>query len=228
MTGMGRWFLCCSLVALTGAAACTRQGEAEAPREAAAQASPVAASDAVGLQGTVKFKEDGGRERFSLKPRDNGAKLVDADDREIARLKWKGAALKVSGPDDVALGYVVGSAGGALTVRDGEQQQVLYTLARQGAGWRLNDMKGQLLYSMWPEEEGARIQDGTGADVGRVKLREGKVSLRDAEGRTQLSTRSLLDAEAVACLAFEAMDLPLRVALLFHLQAPPSMERSAP
>ncbi len=228
MTGMGRWFLCCSLVALTGAAACTRQGEAEAPREAAAQASPVAASDAVGLQGTVKFKEDGGRERFSLKPKDNGAKLVDADDREIARLKWKGAALKVSGPDDVALGYVVGSAGGALTVRDGEQQQVLYTLARQGAGWRLNDMKGQLLYSMWPEEEGARIQDGAGADVGRVKIREGKVSLRDAEGRTRLSTRSLLDAEAVACLAFEAMDLPLRVALLFHLQAPPSMERSAP
>jgi|GEM_PF-1860301 len=226
---MGRSFIGCSLAALLSATACTRPGEAEAqaPREAAAPARP-AAADAVGLQSALKFKEDGGRERFSLKPKPDGARLVDAEDRELARYKWKGASLKVSGPDDVALGYVVGSAGGALTVRDGEQRHVRYTLARQGPGWRLNDMKGALLYSVWPEDDGARLQDGAGADVARVKVREGKVSLRDAEGRTLLSTKSLLGAEAAACLAFEPMDLPLRMALLFYLHAPPTTEPPLP
>ncbi|WIG93819.1 hypothetical protein KGD87_25020 [Myxococcus sp. SDU36] len=222
MMGMGRFLLCCSLVALTGAAGCSKSGDAEAPQAVRAQAAPVVAADVKGLESKLKFKDDAGRERFSLKPKDDGAKLVDGEERELARYKWKGAALKVSGPDDVARGYVVGSAGGALTVRDGEQRQVLFTLARQGAGWRLNDMKGTLLYSVWPEDDGARIQDGAGADVARVKVREGKVSLRDSQGRTLLATRSLLAAEAAACLAFEALELPLRMALLFHLQAPPS------
>ncbi|WP_434346973.1 hypothetical protein ACN6A1_00750 [Myxococcus virescens] len=231
MMGMGRFLLCCSLVALTGAAGCSKPGDAEAPRAVRAQeaaGAPVAAADVKGLEGKLKFKDDADRERFSLKPKDDGAKLVDGEERELARYKWKGAALKVSGPDDVALGYVVGSAGGALTVRDGEQRQVLFTLARQGPGWRLNDMKGTLLYSVWPEDDGARIQDGAGADVARVKVREGKVSLRDAQGRTLLATKSLLAAEAAACLAFEALELPLRMALLFHLQAPPSQELAQP
>ncbi|MFP2959613.1 hypothetical protein ACLEPN_17660 [Myxococcus sp. 1LA] len=228
MMSMGRFFLCCSLVALTSAAGCTKPGDAEAPQATRAQAATPASADEVGLQGKLKFKDDADRERFSLKPKDDGAKLVDGDERELARYKWKGASLKVSGPADVVLGYVVGSAGGALTVRDGEQRQVLFTLARQGPGWRLNDVKGALLYSVWPEDDGARIQDGAGADVARVKVREGKVSLRDAQGRTLLATKSLVAAEAAACLAFETLELPLRVALLFHLQASPSQGAAQP
>ncbi|WP_217917929.1 hypothetical protein [Myxococcus sp. AM010] len=228
MMGMGRFLLCCSLVALTGAAGGCKPGDTEPPPAMRALEVPRAPAAVKGLAGKLKFKDDADRARFSLKPKDDGAKLVDGEERELARYKWKGAALKVSGPDDVALGYVVGSAGGALTVRDGEQRQVLFTLARQGPGWRLNDMKGTLLYSVWPEDDGARIQDGAGADVARVKVREGKVSLRDAKGRTLLATKSLLAAEAAACLAFEALEPPLRMALLFYLQAPPSLERVQP
>lgn len=214
---MRRLLLC--LVMLSGAAGCSRQESADA-RAPQARQQGAAASDEAALQDKLKFKDADDRERFSLKPKDDGAKLVDGEDRELARYKWKGTSLKVSGPDDAVLGHVVGSAGGALTVRDAEQRQILYTFARQGPGWRLNDVKGALLYAVSPDDEGAIIQDAAGAEVARVKVREGKVSLRDATGRTLLATKSLVHAEAVACLAFERMALPLRMALLVHLQTP--------
>ncbi|MCP3143090.1 hypothetical protein [Pyxidicoccus xibeiensis] len=208
-----------SLVVLTGAAGCSRQEGSEASRAKPATAT---ASAEVEVPGKLKFKDADDRVRFSLEPKDDGAKLVDGEDRELARYKWKGSSLKVSGPDDAVLGYVVLSAGGALTVRDAEQRQILFTFARQGPGWRLNDAKGALLYTVSPDDEGATIQDASGAEVARVKVREGKVSLRDAGGRTLLATKSLVRADAAATLAFEKLALPLRVALLFQLQSPPS------
>lgn len=207
------------LLSLLLATACSRPSGSEAP---STQAQAAATGDEVPLPGKLKFKDADDRERFSLKPKDDGAKLVDGEDRELARFKWKGTALKVSGPDDTALGYVVGSAGGALTVRDGEQRQVLYTLARQGSGWRLTDAKGALLYTVSSDNEGARIEEASGTEVARVKVREGKVSLREPGGKTLLATRSLVRADAAACLAFEKLDLPFRVALLHQIQTPPS------
>ncbi|QSQ21841.1 hypothetical protein JY651_42960 [Pyxidicoccus parkwayensis] len=202
-----------SLLVLAG---CSRQEGADSR---APQAQGATAGDEAAAPGKLKFKDADDHERYSLKPKDDGAKLVDGEDRELARYKWKGTSLKVSGPDDAVLGYVVNSAGGALTVRDSAQQQILFTFARQGPGWRLNDVKGALLYTVSPDDEGVTIQDASGAEVSRVKAREGKVSLRDAGGRTLLATKSGVRAEAAACLAFERMDLPLRMALLFHLQS---------
>jgi hypothetical protein len=217
---MMRRLLVLSLVVLAGAAGCSKPGGSDAQEPRSQQGAAVAGEE-VDVPGKLKFKDADDRERFSLKPKDDGAKLVDGENKELARYKWKGLALKVSGPDDAVLGHVVGSAGGALTVRDAEQRQILFTLARQGAGWRLNDAKGALLYAVSPDDEGASIQDASGADVARVKVREGKVSVRDAQGRTLLATKSLVQAEAAACLAFERLELPLRVALLYYLQSPP-------
>ncbi|NMO18004.1 hypothetical protein HPC49_14840 [Pyxidicoccus fallax] len=217
---MMRRFLFVSLVVLLGAAGCSKPGGSDAPAPGSQQ--QAAAREEASASDKLKFKDADDRERFSLKQKEDGAKLVDGEDKELARYKWKGTALKVSGPDDAVLGYVVGSAGGALTLRDAEQRQILFTLARQGPGWRLNDAKGALLYSVSPDDEGADIQDASGTAVARVKVREGKVSLRDAGGRTLLATKSLVRADAAACLAFERLDLPQRVALLFVLQ---SMDR---
>lgn len=215
-----RRFLFLSLVVLAGAAGCSRPSgsEAQQPRS---QQQPSAAGDEADAVGKLKFKDADDRERFSLKPKDDGAKLVDGEQKELARYKWKGTSLQVSGPDEAVLGYVVGSAGGALTLRDAGQRQILFTLARQGPGWRLNDAKGALLYAVSPDDEGADIQDAAGAEMAHVKVREGKVSVRDAGGRTLLATKSLVRADAAACLAFESLDLPLRVALLYYLQSPP-------
>lgn len=208
-----------SLAVLTGAMGCSRQDSADGrAQQARAQG---AAGDEAATGEKLKFKDAEDRERFSLKPKADGAKLVDGEDRELARYKWKGVSLKVSGPDDTVLGWVVSSAGGAFTVRDAEQRQTLFTLARQGAGWRLNDVKGAPLYLVSQDGEGVTISDASGTELARVKAREGKVSLRDATGRTLLASKSGVRAEAAACLAFERLDMPLRMALLFTLQSPP-------
>jgi len=201
---------------------CSKPSGSDAPASAPQTSALPAGRDEAALPGKLKFKDADDRERFSLKPKDDGAKLVDGDDRELARLKWKGGSLKVSGPDDTPLAHVVGSAGGALTVRDGAQQQVLYTLARQGQGWRLNDARGAVLYTVSPDDDGARVRDAAGMEVARVKAREGKVSLREPGGGTLLATKSEVRADAVACLAFEKLDLALRVALLHQLQTSPT------
>ncbi|WP_342377294.1 hypothetical protein NVS55_38420 [Myxococcus stipitatus] len=214
---MMRFVLALSVLLAWG---CSRPSGSEPPSTQARSAT--SAEDPVPLPGKLKFKDADDRERFSLKPKDDGSKLVDGEDRELARLKWKGATLKVSSPEDVPLGYVLGSSGGAFIVRDGAQKQVLYTLARQGAGWMLTGAKGEVLYTVSADDDGARIQDASGAEVARVKVREGKVSLKDPSGKTLLATKSLVNADAAACLAFEKLDLPFRVALLHQLQTPPS------
>jgi hypothetical protein len=224
---MMRRLLVLSLVVLAGAAGCSKPGGSDAQEPRSQQGAAVAGEE-VDVPGKLKFKDADDRERFSLKPREDGARLVDGEDRELARYKWKGASLKVSGPDDTVLGHVVGSAGGAVTVRDAAQQQVLFTLARQGPGWRLNDSRGALLYTVSPEDDGARIQDGSGTGVAHVKVREGKVSVRDMQGRTLLATKSLVRPDAAACLAVDTLDLPLRGALLFFLQSPPAQEGRVP
>jgi hypothetical protein len=223
---MMRHLLFCALLL---AGACSRQGGSDAQEPASQERAAASAGDEVpaGFD-KLKFKDADDRERFSLKAREDGAKLVDGDDRELARYKWKGASLKVSGPDDAVLGHIVGSAGGALTVRDPAQTQILFTLARQGTGWRLNDGKGTLLYTVSPDDDGARIQDGSGASVAHVKVREGKVSVRDNEGRMLLATKSLIRPDAAAVLAFEKLDLPMRGALLFFLQTPSNPEGRTP
>lgn len=215
----------CALLLVGG---CSRQGGSEAQEPASQERAASSGEEAPGGFGKLKFKDADDRERFSLKAREDGAKLVDGEDRELARYKWKGASLKVSGPDDAVLGHIVGSAGGALTVRDAAQTQILFTLARQGTGWRLNDGKGELLYLVSPDDDGARIQDGSGAGVAHVKVREGKVSVRDMEGRTLLATKSLIRPDAAAVLAFEKLGLPMRGALLFFLQTPSNPEGRTP
>ncbi|CAM3409148.1 hypothetical protein G4177_00545 [Corallococcus sp. ZKHCc1 1396] len=167
----------------------------------------------------LKFKDGDDRERFSLKPKDDGAKLVDGEDRELARYKWKGGDLKVSGPDDTVLAYVTGGPD-VFQVKDGAKGAVRYTLAREGAGWKLTDAQGAVLNTVASEGGGASVRGASGAEELRVKVRDGKLSLRDPAGNTVLATKTPVSPEAAACLGFGSLDLPVRMALLFRLQNP--------
>ena len=50
-----------------------------------------------------------------------------------------------------------------------------------------------------------------------MKKSSDKVKLKDAAGETLYETKADLPAVAVACLAFEGMALPTRVALMHRL-----------
>ncbi|MHA7627356.1 hypothetical protein [Corallococcus sp. M7] len=204
-----------------GASAC-QQGSAPAPAphtQAIPANAAASAAEPKEAGAKLKFKDGDDRERFSLKPKDDGAKLVDGEDKEVARYKWKGGELKVSGPDDTVLAYVTGGPD-AYQVKDAARSAVRYTLTREGSGWVLTDAQDMLLYTVVPDGGGASVKGASGAEAIHVKVRDGKLSLRDPSGKTVLATKQPVSPEAAACLGFDSLDLPLRMALLFRLQTP--------
>ncbi|NNC02779.1 hypothetical protein HJC10_07925 [Corallococcus exiguus] len=207
-----------------GVSAC-QQGSAPASSAQPTQAIPANAAASAAepheAGAKLKFKDGDDRERFSLKAKDDGAKLVDGADKEVARYKWKGGELKVSGPDDAVLAYVTGGPD-AFQVKDAARSAVRYTLTREGSGWVLTDDQGMLLYSVTADGGGASVKGASGAEAIHVKVRDGKLSLRDPSGKTVLATKQPVSPEAAACLGFDSLDLPLRVALLFRIQNPAS------
>ncbi|NBD10182.1 hypothetical protein [Corallococcus silvisoli] len=206
------------VLGVLAAPACS-QGGAPASSAPPTLAASAAATEAHEAGAKLKFKDGDDRERFSLKLKDDGAKLVDGEDKEVARYKWKDGDLKVSGPDDAVLAYVTGGPD-VFQVKDAARQAVRYTLARDGGGWKLTDARGAVLYTVATGGEGASVKGASGAEELRVKVRDGKLSLRDPAGKTVLATKTPVSPEAAACLGFASLDLPLRMALLFRLKSP--------
>ncbi|MCA9139813.1 MAG: hypothetical protein KDB00_23735 [Planctomycetales bacterium] len=179
----------------------------------------VQAADAVqGLKEKIKFKTDDGKTAFSIKPQDDGAKLVDADEQEIARFNVDGNKLKIKDPNDVVLGYIVASDG-RYKVKNAQQDVELWELQRQDDGdWKLKDGQETLIYKIKARDYGFEIEDAKDVSRFKAKLKDGKTSLRDASEKTVYSTHDTLPTIAVACLGCEAVDkLEIRSALLAFL-----------
>ncbi len=175
-------------------------------------------SEKGGLSAKIKFKKENGDTAFSIKPQDDGAKLVDADEQELARFNLSGSKLKVKDPDDTVLGYVIASAG-RYKIEDANQEVELWKLQQQEDGdWKLEDGQDQLIYKIKKREYGFEIEDATDNSLFKAKLKEGKTSLRNASEQTVYSTKDQVPTIAVTCLGFEKIDsLPLRTALMTML-----------
>lgn len=171
-----------------------------------------------GLTEKIKIKKANGDTAFSLKPQDDGAKLVDAQEQELARFNLKGSKLKIKDPADKVLGYVIAS-GGNYKIEDAEQKVELWKLQRQSDGdWKLEDGKDQLIYKIKKRDYGFEIEDGAEASLFKVKLKDGKTSLRDASEETVLSTKDKLPTISMTCLGLDAIDsLPIKTGLMTML-----------
>ena len=164
--------------------------EAQAPSSTARREKSTAASWGPSLSAKIKFEDGRGKLAFSIKPEDDGAKLVDANEREIARYNLKGDKLKIKDSADRVLGYVTGSRG-KYHLKDPDQKVVRYELRRQADGdWKLEDGHGKLLSKIKKREYGFEIEDAMETSLAKVKTRDGKVSLRDASDKTRYATHS--------------------------------------
>lgn len=199
----------------------TTQQSAAPPASASNDtASPsVAATEAtIGLREKIKFKSDDGKTAFSIKPQDDGAKLVDADEMELARFNVDGNKLKIKAPDDEVMGYIV-AADGQYKIKNAQQDVELWELQRQDDGdWKLKDGQETLIYKIKVRDYGFEIEDADEVSRFKVKLKDGKSSLRDASDKTVFSTHDSLPTIAVACLGCEAIEkIEFRSALLAFL-----------
>ena len=86
-------------------------------------------------------------------------------------------------------------------------------------------MRGEAttLYEIKVRDYGLKVVNGGGKLEGKVRIKRGKISLRDSEGKTVLGTRDPISPLAVACLALRDVDLNQRVGLalaVIHWSSP--------
>lgn len=164
----------------------------------------------------IKFKQEDGSERYSLKFKPDGAKLVDGADNELARLTIdENQKVKIKDAADQVLGYVVTKTG-YWKLENADQTKELYILRRQEDGdFKLEDGNDNLVYKIKVREYGYEIETPDEVSLYKVKVKDGKISLRDANDVTVISTRSQMVPAAMVCFGFDVLSPAQQAALAY-------------
>jgi hypothetical protein len=165
----------------------------------------------------IKFKQADGSEKYSLKLKPDGAKLVDGADQELARLTVdETQKVKIKDAGDQVLGYVV-SQDGYWKLENPAQTQELYILRRQEDGdFKLEEgTTDALVYRIKVRDYGYEIESPQETSLYKVKVKDGKISLRNARDETVMSTRSSLVPAAMVCFGFDVLTPAQQSALAY-------------
>ena len=168
------------------------------------------------LTDKVKFKLDNGSEAFSLKPKENGAKLEGANGQELARLTIDNKEkIKIKNAADRVLGYVV-TENSSWKIKNPEQTEELYVLRRQTDGdYKLESGSNQQVYRIKVRDYGFEIENPKKQSLYKVKIKEGKISLKNASDRIVLATKDEFLPIAVACFGFDILSKEQQAALAY-------------
>lgn len=153
-----------------------------------------------------KFKTAGGTELFSIKQQADGAKLVDGKNQELARIKTdKSGQTKIRNYMDKILGYIIYEKS-SWRLSNPEQNQESYILKLQSDGdYKLEDSAKKQIYQIKAQAQGFEIQTPDKKLVYLVRVKENKISLRNADNNTIFSTKSELSPIAFTCFGFDVL-----------------------
>lgn len=168
---------------------------------------------------TIKFKQESGAEAFTMKLLEDGAKLIDPSEKELARYKQdETRKIKIKNAEDKVLGYIVPEAD-YWKIKDAQQTQELYVLRHQdGQDYKLENGENQLIYHIRVRNYGYEIEAPGKQSLYKVKLRDGKISLRDASDRTILATRAKVLPIVVACFGMDALSREQQAGLAYAIE----------
>jgi hypothetical protein len=154
----------------------------------------------------IKFKTEGGSDLFALKQQTDGAKLVDGNNQELARIKIdKPGKTKIKNATEKVLGYVL-TEKGSWKLENPEQNKALYILKRQSNDdYKLLDSANKEIYHILAGNNGWKIETPDKKLVYEVKVKEGKISLKNPSATTIFSTKSGISPIAFACFGFDVL-----------------------
>lgn len=165
----------------------------------------------------IKFKDTDGEIAFSLKWKDDGAKLVDSGETKLARIKRKDNKVKVKAPDETVLAYITGD--GKHKIKNADQTETLFVFQAQEDGdYKFKTGDDTLVYKIKKRDYGFEIKDAEGKELYKVKVKGDKVSLRDSGDKTIYSTKHGASPVAMACLGFDILAIPVRIGLFYRVQ----------
>ena len=168
--------------------------------------SPQTTSNVATQTEKIKFKTEGGTDLFSLKQQADGAKLVDGNEKEFARIKTdESGKIKIKNASEKVLGYVVPEKG-YWKLENPEQNKELYIFrSTNNTDYQLEDVAKKQVYQIKARNNGFEIETPDKKLVYQVKVKEGKTSLRDASDKTVLSTKSGFSPIAFACFGLDVL-----------------------
>ncbi|KZL50592.1 hypothetical protein PN456_10665 [Nodularia spumigena CS-586/05] len=154
----------------------------------------------------IKFKTEFGAELFSLKQQDNGVKLVDANDQELARIRENTPGkFKIKNVSEEVLGYVVREKS-LWKLENPDESQGLYILKRQNdSHYTLEDAANKAIYQIQGQNNSWEIKTPENSLVYQVRIKDGKTSLRNLSGNTVFSTISEISPIAFACFGLDVL-----------------------
>ncbi len=83
--------------------------------------------------------------------------------------------------------------------------------------FKLKDAENNVLYKIKDESYGVKIETADGTVAGKVKVKEEKVTLKNASNELVLSTRSEVPAPALACFAMDKLGEKEKYSLAYSL-----------
>jgi hypothetical protein len=170
-------------------------------------------------QSQIKFKQENGSEKFSLKLKDDGAKLVGDKEQEIARFKVDNGKVKIKNSAEQTLGYIV-TESGYWKVENPEQTKELYILRRQDDGdYKLESGDNKEVYRIKKRDYGFEIETPDKKSLYKIKVKESKTTLQDGSGKTVFSTKSQMIPIAIACFGFDVLSLEQQAGLAYAINA---------
>lgn len=153
----------------------------------------------------VQIKDAAGKDVWEFKGKDDGAKVVDAQEHELFRINLSDHKLKIKKPDDSIVGYVSAKPG-EFKVIDATGKKELFEVQRQADGdWKLKSGRDELLIRIKKRDYGFELESPDEKSLFKSKLKDGKTSLRDARDQTVYYSKDTTSTLAVSCLGLKSV-----------------------
>ena len=160
------------------------------------------------IDGKVKFKQTGGLNSFSLKFYEDGLKLSDESDNEIARItRTSDGKYKIKDAEDIALGYVTG-ASPKFKLTDQSQQLTQFIFQKQNDGdWKLETVDGGeiILWKVGKREYGWKIECSSNSKLSKIKEKDGRIAITDGDDKTIVYTNDEFSPLATVPFTFSQL-----------------------
>jgi hypothetical protein len=173
----------------------------------------IAAGDPPLLQEEIEFQKASGDEAFRLDPESDTAELQLAGGKRLATYERVGKN---------KLRFILkrGEVGGTIepnkardryTLRGPDGKKIERILIREPDGdWQMTDAKEKVIVELKLRDFGFKVVDARDREIGRIKVKGDKISLRDGAKKEILTTKDTKNTLLAACFQLEGLTLPTK------------------
>lgn len=162
-----------------------------------------------------KIKDGDGQTAFYLKYDGEDGKLLNGKKEEICRYKRKATKLKIVDMKEAVIGYVAGYPTRFKIEDESGKEQLQYQ--KSDSDWKLKN-EDKMLLRIKSRDYGFETEKPDDSRYCKVKVKDGKKSLRDKDEKTVLYTKDNLSPQAMVPLGFKALDERVRFGIALAIQ----------